>query len=167
MAWLKTWKKHLHLFQISIKQCEIGIGQQAFASYRLKLADYLPYMATYEWMLSSRRPKPIASYDTILNPFDYHTWGFTFLSIVIQFCFLIVVQNLWTKISGRPNPDDYIYEGQNITMMIDLLSWYYISLQISLSHLNSFQDSRNGSTGMVFVLERFSFSNVFCWEIFW
>ena len=59
----------------------------------------------------SRKPKPVASYDTIVNPFDYSTWGFTFVSIVVQFFLLLMVQNVWTKVSGRVNPEDYIYEG--------------------------------------------------------
>ena len=68
-------------------------------------------MYAHNWALQSRRPKQVASYDTIVNPFDHFTWGFTFLSIVIQFLLLLLIQNVWSKASGAPNPDDYIYEG--------------------------------------------------------
>ena len=99
----------------------MGIGQHAFASYRLKLVDYLPYMHTYEWMMQSRLPEPVASYDTIVNPFDYHTWGFTFLSVVVQFFLLLLMQNVWSRSVGRPNPDDYIYEGLEPLINSDVL----------------------------------------------
>ena len=106
---------------MSTKQCELGIGEPAFASYRHKLVDYLPYMYTHQWMLQSRKPQPVATYNTILNPFDYYTWVFTFLCILVQFVLLLIVQNIWSKLSGRPNPKDYIYEGQNVSIVSDLI----------------------------------------------
>ena len=75
------------------------------------MVDYLPYMYAHNIILASRRPKPVASYDTIVNPFDLVTWGLTFLIIIIQFLLLLLLQNVWSKASGAPNPDDYIYEG--------------------------------------------------------
>ena len=99
------------VFQVSTKQSEFGIGQHGFDTHRNKLVDYLPYMHTYRWLLQSRLPRPVASFDTIVNPFDYLTWGFTFLVIVIQFLFLLLLQNVWSEVSGRRNPGDYIYEG--------------------------------------------------------
>ena len=99
-------------FQVSTKQCEIGIGQVPFTTHRHKLVVYLPYMYADQWLLRSRKPKPVASYDTIVNPFDYYTWGFTFLTIFIQFSLLLVAQNVWSKASGGHNPNDYIYEGR-------------------------------------------------------
>ena len=99
-------------FQVSTKQCEIGIGQVPVTTHRHKLVVYLPYMYADQWLLRSRKPKPVASYDTIVNPFDYYTWGFTFLTIFIQFSLLLVAQNVWSKASGGHNPNDYIYEGR-------------------------------------------------------
>ena len=92
-------------------QSEIGIGQITFTTQRHKIVDYLPYMYAHQWMWLTGRPKPVASYDTIIKPFDYYTWGFTFLTFVIQFSLLLLAQNVWSKVSGIPNPDDYIYEG--------------------------------------------------------
>ena len=78
------------------------------------MVDYLPYMYANHFILASRRPKPVASYDTIVNPFDLVTWGLTFLIIIMQFILLLLLQNIWSKASGAPNPDDYIYEGADV-----------------------------------------------------
>ena len=82
---------------------------------RHKMVDYLPYMHTYKWVLQSRRPKPVASYVTIVKTYDNYTWGFNILSLVVKFFLLLLVQNMWSKVSGGANPQDYIYEGQQAT----------------------------------------------------
>ena len=98
-------------FKVSTKQSEFGIGQHGFDMKRIRLVDYLPYMHSYQWILQSRLPRPVASYDTIVNPFDYITWVFTLLSIVMQFLLLLVMQNVWSRVTGRLSPEDYIFEG--------------------------------------------------------
>ena len=65
-------------------------------------------------MLGSRVPKPVASYKTILNPFDLSTWGFMLLAIGAQFVLLLLAQNAWSKFTGRDNPEDYVYEGWQV-----------------------------------------------------
>ena len=73
--------------------------------------DYLPFMYAQQWILMSQKPMPLASYDTIVNPFDIFTWCFTFAAIILQFILLILLQNIWCRVSGKPKPKDYIYEG--------------------------------------------------------
>ena len=58
-----------------------------------------------------RRPREIISYDTIFYPLDFLVWVSLFSGIVAQFILLIIMQNLWSIASGKPKPQDYIFEG--------------------------------------------------------
>ena len=84
-------------------------------AHRHKMVDYLPYMHTYKWVLQSRRPKPVASHGPYVTTYDNYTWGFNILSLVVKFFLLLLVQNMWSKVSGGANPQDYIYEGRQAT----------------------------------------------------
>ena len=99
------------LFQVSSKQSELGIGQPNLAHYRYMIDDYLPAMSMYEYIMGSKKPEEIATYDTIIYPFDAATWLFTICSILSEFLLLILAQNLWSYIYKSKTPDDYIYEG--------------------------------------------------------
>ena len=79
--------------------------------YNLKLVDYLYCMYHHPWVILSKKPGQIASYDTIVYPFDFFTWIFTFSIIITEFIFLIGVQNLWSYASGEGNPRDYVFQG--------------------------------------------------------
>ena len=68
-------------------------------------------MYAYEIILASQKPKEITSYDTIVIPFDNYIWCFTFCCIIIQFLLLVMMQNLWSYVTGTIKPDDYIFEG--------------------------------------------------------
>ena len=60
-----------------------------------------------------KKPEQIASYETIVHPFDGYVWLFTIISMMAQFLALYFMQNIWSLISGRNNPRDYIFEGLN------------------------------------------------------
>ena len=95
-----------------MKQSELGIGQPALALYRYKLVDYLPIMYQgHEFITGSKKPGEIASYDTIIYPFDTHIWIFTITCMVLEFVNLIIIQNIWSVVSGHANPKDYLFEG--------------------------------------------------------
>ena len=105
-------------FQISSKKAELGIGQQtAFQENRFKVVDFLPAMYAQENLLASQRPKEIASYDTIVLPFDKYIWFITFSCIFGQFLLLVAMQNLWSYVTGASNPDDYIFEGYFLKLL--------------------------------------------------
>ena len=93
----------------------MGIGQPNFAAYRYRIVDYLPAMYMFEYIMSSKKPREIASYDAIIYPFDSHTWVFTTCSILAEFLVFIFAQNLWSFMNGNTNPGDYIVEGHLIT----------------------------------------------------
>ena len=69
-------------------------------------------MYTYEIIMKSKRPDPIATYDTIFYPFDAYIWIFIIISMMAQFLALFVIQNVWSFMSGHSNPKDYIFEGE-------------------------------------------------------
>ena len=68
-------------------------------------------MYEHAFFMVSSMPKQIASYDTIIYPFDFYVWGFTFSTIIAQFVLLLVTQNLWSHATGNLNPHDYIFQG--------------------------------------------------------
>ena len=63
------------------------------------------------WEIVTRRPREIISYDTIVYPLDLLVWVSIFSIIIAEFILLIVMQNLWAIASGKPRPQDYIYQG--------------------------------------------------------
>ena len=75
------------------------------------MVDYLPAMYMLELFMQSKKPGQIAAYDTIFFPFDVGTWIFTIVSLVGMFSVLLVMQNIWSKLSGKKNTKDYIFEG--------------------------------------------------------
>ena len=87
------------------------MGQAKFALYRYKIVDYLHYMYEHPYIMISRKLREIVSYDTIIYPFDNYTWALTMCMITMQFILLVSIQNVWTLASGKPNPQDYIFQG--------------------------------------------------------
>ena len=78
---------------------------------RFEVVDFLPPMYMYEYIFRSKNPDQIASYNTIVYPFDVYTWTFITISMMAQFFVLLVTQNMWAVLSGNTNPQDYIFEG--------------------------------------------------------
>ena len=77
------------------------------------MVDFLPPMYMYEYIMRSKRPDQVATYDTIIYPFDAHIWILIALSIMAQFLTLFVMQNVWSITLGTKKPNDYIFEGSN------------------------------------------------------
>ena len=63
------------------------------------------------WDIIFPRPREIISYDTIIYPLDFWVWVSIFSIIIAEFILLIIMQNLWAIASGKPKPQDYIFEG--------------------------------------------------------
>ena len=68
-------------------------------------------MYVHQGVMLSGKPREIISYDTVVYPFDMYVWVFTFSMIIAQFGLLIIMQNLWSNLSGKANPWDYIFQG--------------------------------------------------------
>ena len=82
------------------------------ADYRFEVVDFLPPMYMYEYIFKSKKPDQIATYDTIVYPFDVYTWTFITISMMVQFLVLFVTQNTWSFSSRDTKPRDYIFEGE-------------------------------------------------------
>ena len=79
---------------------------------RFQVVDYLPVMYVGANLMASQRPKALTgSYDTLLIPFDKYVWSFTFCCTITVFMLLLVMQNIWSYVTGTHNPDGYIFEG--------------------------------------------------------
>ena len=78
-------------------------------------------MYMHQNLLASQKPKEIASYDTIVIPFEKNMWFATFGCIIAQFLLLVVMQLLWSRASGTSNPEDFIFEGFPSTYITDLM----------------------------------------------
>ena len=89
----------------------MGIGQINLADYRYGIVDYLPAMNMFEYVMGSKKPEEIASYDTIIIPFDKYVWSFIFGCMCAQFLLLVIMQHLYSNVTGTSNPTDFIYEG--------------------------------------------------------
>ena len=68
-------------------------------------------MYMHQNLLASQKPNEIASYDTIVIPFEKNMWFATFGCIIAQFLLLVVMQLLWSHVSGTSNPEDFMFEG--------------------------------------------------------
>ena len=79
--------------------------------YRFKLVDFLPPMSARAYFIASQKPKEIMTYDTITIPFDKYVWSFTFCCIFAQFVLLVIMQLLYSHVTGTQNKRDYVYEG--------------------------------------------------------
>ena len=99
--------------QTYTKQSELGVGQTSFVSYRYKMVSYLPYMYMYEFAFTSKKPKPIVTYDTLSYPFDDYTWCFTLAFTFVTFVILATFQMIWAYASGETNPEEWLFQGTN------------------------------------------------------
>ena len=98
---------------MATKQTELGINALSIIDYRYPRIDYLPWMYVYELVLSSRKPEEIASYDTLIYPFDSYIWGFIIGATLVTFMVLLTMQKLWNNIYGKTLTFDHIFKGIN------------------------------------------------------
>ena len=68
-------------------------------------------MHMYEYIMKSKKPHEIATYDTIVYPYDAYIWIFIIVTMLAQFLALHILQRTWSFLSGQPNPRHYIFEG--------------------------------------------------------
>ena len=97
--------------QVSEKNCEIGMGQTVFATYRRQIVDYLPWMYFYEFIAHGRKPPEISSFKALVYPLDFFTWILSLLGTIVVFLILIIMQKLWSHASGEPYLPEYLYQG--------------------------------------------------------
>ena len=88
----------------------MAIGQGIFAGYRNELIDYLPPMYVYEFIMKSKRPDPLATFATIVYPFDIYIWTFMIISMILQFLMLIAMQKIWSSLSGNFSLNNFVQQ---------------------------------------------------------
>ena len=96
------------------KISEIGIGQNVITPYRYKFVEYLPWMFVFEFIVESKKPEAVNSYDALVYPFDVYIWGFTWSAILATFCALVIIQKSWIHASGHAPPGGWIFQGDII-----------------------------------------------------
>ena len=97
--------------QVSVKNCEIGMAQISFVSYRLQHVDYLPWMYFYEFGLVGRKPLEFSSILALVYPFDISTWILSLLGTIMMFLILFIMQKLWSHASGETYFPEYLFQG--------------------------------------------------------
>ena len=95
----------------------------------------------------SGKPRLIVSYDTIIHPFDLHTWLFTSIFIIMEVSLLLIMQVLWSHASGKPLPSDYIFQGLNWRRegfkirKILILKWFLMSTLMTMAYKSTLLSS--------------------------
>ena len=85
---------------------------------RYQLVDYLDIpVAGYEFRWRSAHPKAIASYETLLVPFDAPTWSLTLLSVA--WTIFVILLGDWIHFAVRKTtfPDNMVFEGLAISFV--------------------------------------------------
>jgi hypothetical protein len=69
--------------------------------YQFFLVDYLPYMFLYEFVISTKMPKEVLLYDTIIIPFDNYIWSLLISLTLAEIIFLMALEFLWHNTTGK------------------------------------------------------------------
>ena len=80
-------------------------------SYRYDLVNYLPWMYVYEFLLSTSKPKEIASLGTLWYPFDGYVWAFIGVCTTAVLVLLRIIQKLWIQASGSEAIQNNLFQG--------------------------------------------------------
>ena len=75
------------------------------------IVDYLPSMYLYSFLVQSKRPEAIGSYDTLIYPLDKYCWYLVISSILAVFITLIFIQICWMFSSGERPSSTWIFQG--------------------------------------------------------
>ena len=83
----------------------------SFAGYRHLHVDYLPWMYFHEFVIIARKPSEISSFMALVYPLDLLTWILYLLGTIVIFLILIIMQKLWSRVSGEAYFPEYLYQG--------------------------------------------------------
>ena len=99
--------------QVATKASELGIGQPQFDITDIGVVHHLPWMYVYDFRITAIKPREIASYDTLIYPFDLGCWLCLSGAICAIFITLTIMQKLWSKASAKRSANDYAFEGNS------------------------------------------------------
>ena len=83
-------------------------------SYRYDLVEYLHWMYVHEFLLSTIKPKDVASLGTLVYPFDGYVWAFTIASATAVLMCLIIARRLWLNVSVSRADKNYTFHGNPV-----------------------------------------------------
>ena len=88
----------------------IGQGTE-FYSYAYERIGYLPWMYDSIAFLRSRKPREIASFETLTRPLEPSLWALTIGFTCLVFMSLYTFQKLWSNLTGQQSSQDQIFQG--------------------------------------------------------
>ncbi len=57
-------------------------------------------MYQIRFVLSTAKPKPLETYDTLFYPFDWYVWGLVLAVLFTQIVALVIIEGVWRTWSG-------------------------------------------------------------------
>ena len=90
----------------------MGIGPARYNHYGYQKVDFLPPICDYMYIISQRKPGEIASFETLINPFDKYVWAFTLASTISVMAALTIMKRCWNLKQGRPSYENNYYKGE-------------------------------------------------------
>jgi hypothetical protein len=69
-------------------------------------------MFVYEFIIQSAMPKEVATYDTLIFPFDNYIWSFVICLTVLEIIILMLMELMWYDATGFHSTKSYVYEGK-------------------------------------------------------
>ena len=88
----------------------IGQGTELY-DYAYERIGYLPWMYDSILYLRSRKPREIASFETLTRPLEASLWALTIGFTCLVFLSLYTFQKLWSNLTGQKFPQDQIFKG--------------------------------------------------------
>ena len=86
-------------------------------------------------------PKRIPSYLTFATPLSVPVWLWTLACTVSVFIILVIMQKVWSRASGEPDPPNYLFQGlTNSSILIACHKSFYLLPRVC--HHNIYLDWR-------------------------
>ncbi len=68
--------------QVETGVWDVGLAQASLLHYRFQRVDYLPQMFAYRFLIMSREPSAVASYETLVMPFTPRMWALIAAAVI-------------------------------------------------------------------------------------
>jgi hypothetical protein len=109
------------LFKASDLEYDMGLARLSYVQRRAQLADYMPYLTLYDFVIASRKPREVTSLFALFVPFDRWIWMFIALSVVCEFLTFITEDKAWSIMRNSCENTQYIYEGRSVHELLKLV----------------------------------------------
>ncbi len=82
---------------MATRQSDIGIGRSGLMHYRAQTVDFLAQISSITFHFMSQKPPAIASYETLVLPFDEIVWAFLAGSALVASALLGLMSICWKR----------------------------------------------------------------------